>query len=117
MHFSEWPGFVVSTVAMIFEIMEASRIADSINLVATLLHRFTGQMCLAIESRSRWDHSRFSIVPALYKEIKFWYSNIGSFNGYCKLCLGVKFKAHRSFCRRRFVSQAVDIMDGKAKRK
>ena len=69
MHFSEWPDFAVNTVAMIFQIMEASRIADSINLVATevgpLLHLFTVQMCPAIESRSRWDHSRFSFVPAL----------------------------------------------------
>ena len=102
MHFSEWPGFVVNTVAMIYKIMELGRIADSINLVATevgpLLHLFPGQMCLAIESRSRWDHFRFSFVPALSKELKFWYSNIGSFNGYCKLRLGVNFKAHGSFC-------------------
>ena len=102
MHFSEWNGFVVNTVAMIFQIMEASARADAINLVTTemgpLLHLFTGPMCLAIESRSRWDQSRFSIVPALYKELKFWYSNIGSFSGYCKLRLGVSFKAHRSFC-------------------
>ena len=34
MHFSEWPGFVVGAVAMIFQIMEASRIADSMNLVS-----------------------------------------------------------------------------------
>ena len=69
MHFSKWPGFVVNTVAMIFQIMEASRRADSINLVTTevgpFLHLFSGQMCLAIESRSRWDHSRFSFVPPL----------------------------------------------------
>ena len=108
MHLSEWPGFVVSTVAMIFQILEASRRADSLNLVTTevgpLFHLFTGQMCLAIESRSRWDHSRFSFVPALYEELKFWYSNIGSFNGYCKLSLGANFKAHRSFCWRHFVN-------------
>ena len=61
-------------------------------------------MCLATESRWRWDHSRFSFVPALYNKLKFWYSNIGSFNGYSKLRLGVNFKAHRSFCWRRFVS-------------
>ena len=46
MHFSEWNGFVVNTVAMIFQIMEASARADAINLVTTemgpLLHLFTG---------------------------------------------------------------------------
>ena len=119
MQFSEWPGFVVNTVTMTFQIIEASTIADSINLLATevgpLLHLFTGQMCLPIESRSIWDHSRFSFVPALYKKLKFWYSNIGSFNGYCKLRLGVNFEAHRSFCRQRFISQAGDIIDVKAK--
>ena len=108
MRFSQWPGFVVNTIAMIFQIMEASGRADSINLVTTeagpLLHLFTGLLCLAIESRSRWDHSRFSFVPALYNELKFWYSNIGSFSGYCKLRLGVNFKAQRSFCWRRFVN-------------
>ena len=38
-------------------------------------------MYLAIESRSAWDHTlRFS--PALLEELRFWYSNIDSFNGY-----------------------------------
>ena len=38
-------------------------------------------MYLAIESRSAWDHTlRFS--PALLEELRFWYNNIDSFNGY-----------------------------------
>ena len=35
-------------------------------------------MYLAIRYRSRWDHSTFSIVPALLKKLKFWFSKIGS---------------------------------------
>ena len=39
------------------------------------------QMYLAIESRSAWDHTlRFS--PALLEQLRFWYNNIDSFNGY-----------------------------------
>ena len=38
-------------------------------------------MYLAIESRSAWDHS-FLFPPALLEELKFWFCNIESFNGY-----------------------------------
>ena len=68
MHFSEWPGFVVNTVAMTFQIMEASTIADSINLLATevgpLLHLFTGQMCLAIESLINMGSLQIFLCPS-----------------------------------------------------
>ena len=41
----------------------------------------TRQMYLAIESRSVWDHTlRFSL--ALLEELRLWYNNIDSFNGY-----------------------------------
>ena len=46
--------------------------------IARLLTR---QMYVVIESGSASEHTlRFS--PALLKELRFWYSNIDSFNGY-----------------------------------
>ena len=42
---------------------------------------FTKQMCLATESRSGWNHT-FRYPAARLKELKFWYSNICSFNCY-----------------------------------
>ena len=41
----------------------------------------TRQMHLAIESRSAWDHISL-FPPALLEELKFWFCNIESFNGY-----------------------------------
>ena len=74
MQFSEWPGFVVNTVAMTFQIMEASTIADSINLLATevgpLLHLFTGQMCLATGSLINMGSLQIFLCPSALQEIK-----------------------------------------------
>ena len=42
---------------------------------------FTRKMCLTFESRPGWNHT-FRYPAALLEELKFWYSNIDSFNGY-----------------------------------
>ena len=64
---------------------EFARIAGSIIslslAVGPISRLFTWQMHLAIESRSGWDQT-FRFPAALLEELKFWYSNIGSFNGY-----------------------------------
>ena len=53
-------------------------IALAVGPISRLLIR---QMYLAIESRSAWHHTlRFS--PALLEQLRFWYNNIHSFNGY-----------------------------------
>ena len=108
MQVGEWLGFVINTITMSFHIperkveklksllssaigdtsssyRELARIAGSIISVALAVgpisRLLTRQMYLAIESRSAWDHTlRFS--PALLEELRFWYSNIDSFNGY-----------------------------------
>lgn len=46
-----------------------------------ILRIFTRKMCLTIESRPGWNHT-FRYPAALLEELKFWYSNIHSFNGY-----------------------------------
>ena len=60
--------------AMTFQIMEASTIADSINLLATevgpLLHLFTGQMCLAIESLINMGSLQIFLCPSALQEIE-----------------------------------------------
>ncbi|XP_022779071.1 uncharacterized protein LOC111320674 [Stylophora pistillata] len=108
MQVGEWLGFVINTITMSFHIperkmeklksllgsvtgdtsssyRELARIAGSIISIALAVgpisRLLTRQMYLAIESRSAWDHAlRFS--PALLEELRFWYSNIDSFNGY-----------------------------------
>ena len=108
MQVGEWLGFVINTITVSFHIperkveklksllgsvigdtsssyRELARIAGSIISVALAVgpisRLLTRQMYLAIESRSAWDHTlRFS--PALLEELRFWYSNIDSFNGY-----------------------------------
>ena len=64
---------------------EFARIAGSIIslslAVGPISRLFTRQMYLAIESRSGWDHT-FRFPAALLEELKLWYWNIGSFNGY-----------------------------------
>ena len=64
---------------------EFARIAGSIIslslAVGPISRLFTWQMHLAIESRSGWDQT-FRFPAALLEELKFWYSNIGSFNSY-----------------------------------
>ena len=53
-------------------------VALAVGPISRLLIR---QMYLAIESRSAWVHTlRFS--PALLEQLRFWYNNIDSFNGY-----------------------------------
>ena len=101
-------GFVIYTITMSFHIperkaeklksllgsafgdtspsyRELARIAGSMISVASAMgpisRLLTRQMCLVIESRSAWDHIlRFS--PVLLEELRFWYNNIDSFNGY-----------------------------------
>ena len=108
MQVGEWLGLVINTITMSFHIperkveklksllssaigdasssyRELARIAGSIIsvvlAVGPILRLLTRQMYLAIESRSAWDHTlRFS--PALLEELRFWYHNIDSFNGY-----------------------------------
>ena len=108
MQVGEWLGFVINTITMTFHIperkveklksllgsaigdtsssyRELARIAGSIISVALAVgpisRLLTRQMYLAIESRSAWDHTlRFS--AALLEELRFWYNNIDSFNGY-----------------------------------
>ena len=108
MQVGEWLGFVINTITMSFHIperkveklksllssaigdtsssyRELARIAGSIISVALAVgpisRLLTRQMYLATESRSAWDHTlRFS--PALLEGLRFWYSNIESFNGY-----------------------------------
>ena len=46
-----------------------------------ILRIFTRKMCLTIESRPGWNHT-FRYPAALLEELKFWYSNIHSFDGY-----------------------------------
>ena len=104
----EWLGFVINTISMTFQIpekkvcklkrllnsaiqnksssyRELARIAGSIISVALAVgpisRLLTRQMYLAIESRSAWDHL-FLFPPALLEELKFWFCNIESFNGY-----------------------------------
>lgn len=64
---------------------ELARIAGSIVSVALAVgpisRLLTRQMYLAIESRSAWDHS-FCFPSALLEELKFWFCNIESFNGF-----------------------------------
>ena len=64
---------------------ELARIAGSIISVALVVgpisRLLTRQMYLAIEFRSAWDHI-FLFPPALLVELKFWFCNIESFNGY-----------------------------------
>ena len=110
MQVGEWLGFVINTISMTFQIpekkvcklkwllnsviqnksssysyRELARIAGSIISVALAVgpisRLLTRQMYLAIESRSAWDHS-FLFPPALLEELKFWFCNIESFNGY-----------------------------------
>ena len=108
MQISEWLGFVINTNTMTFQIPEKkvlklknllstaitdesssyrkfARIAGSIIslslAVGPISRLFTWQMHLAIESRSGWDQT-FRFPAALLEELKFWYSNIGSFNSY-----------------------------------
>ena len=111
MQVGEWLGLVINTITMSFHIperkmeklksllssaigdtsssyRELARIAGSIISVAlavgSISRLLTRQMYLAIESRSAWDHTlRFS--PALLEELRFWYNNIDSFNGYSLL--------------------------------
>ena len=68
-----------------FSYREFARIAGSIIslslAVGPISRLFTRQMYLAIESRSGWDHT-FRFPAALLEELKLWYWNIGSFNGY-----------------------------------
>ena len=108
MQVGEWLGLVINTITMSFHIperkveklksllssaigeasssyRELARIAGSIISVALAVgpisRLLTRQMYLAIELRSAWDHTlRFS--PALLEELRFWYNNIDSFNGY-----------------------------------
>ena len=108
MQVGEWLGLVINTITMSFHIPERkveklksllssaigdtsssyrefARIAGSIISVALAVgpisRLLTRQMYLAIESRTAWDHTlRFS--PALLEELRFWYNNIDSFNGY-----------------------------------
>ena len=108
MQVGEWLGLVINTITMSFHIperkveklksllsfaigdasssyRELARIAGSIISVALAVgpisRLLTRQMYLAIVSRSAWDHTlRFS--PALLEELRFWYNNIDSFNGY-----------------------------------
>ncbi|XP_029210831.2 uncharacterized protein LOC114974828 [Acropora millepora] len=49
--------------------------------VGPLSPLFTRQLYLAIEFRSAWDHTLY-FSSALLEELKFWYCNIDSFNGY-----------------------------------
>ena len=108
MQVGEWLGFVINTIAMIFQIperkveklknllvsairdqsssyRELARIAGSIVSVALAVgpisRLLTRQMYLAIESRSAWDHT-LRFPTALLEELRFWYRNIDSFNGY-----------------------------------
>ena len=108
MQVGECLGFVINTISMTFQIpekkvcklkrlldfaiqneslsyRELARIAGYIISVAFAIgpiSRFlTRQMYLAIVSRSAWDHI-FRFPPALLEELKFWFSNIESFNGY-----------------------------------
>ena len=64
---------------------ELAKIAGSIISVALAVGPisplFTRRMYLAIESRSAWD-STLHFSAALLEELRFWYCNIGSFNGY-----------------------------------
>ena len=108
MQVGKWLGFVINTIFMTFRIpekkvcklkrllnstiqnksssyRELARIAGSLISVAlaveSISHLLTRQMYLAIESRSAWDHI-FLFPPALLEELKFWFCNIESFNGY-----------------------------------
>ena len=108
MQVGDWLGFVINTISMTFQIpekkacklkrlfnsviqnksssyRELARIAGSIISVALAVRPIsrllTRQMYLAIESRSAWDHS-FLFPPALLEELKLWFCNIESFNGY-----------------------------------
>ena len=64
---------------------ELARIAGSIISVALTIgpisRLFTRQMYLAIESRSAWGNT-LHFSTALLEELRFWYCNIGLFNGY-----------------------------------
>ena len=108
MQVGEWLGFVINTISMTFRIpekkvcklkrllnsaiqnrpssyRELAKIAGSIISVALAVGPIsrlqTRQMYLAIESRSAWDHI-FLFPPVLLEELKFWFCNIESFNGY-----------------------------------
>ena len=105
MQVGEWLGFVINTISMTFQIPEKkvcklkrllnsansssyrklARIAGSIISVALAVgpisRLLTRQMYLAIESRSACDHI-FLFPSALLEELKFWFCNIKSFNGY-----------------------------------
>ena len=108
MQIGEWLGFVINTIAMTFKIPEAkvrklksllssairdksspyrelARVVGSIISVALavgpLSRLFTRQMYLAINSRSTWDHT-LHFSSALLEELRFWYCNTDSFNGY-----------------------------------
>ena len=53
----------------------------SVAMAVGLLSRlFTRQMYLAIECRSAWDHTLHFSSALL--ELRFWYYNIDSFDGY-----------------------------------
>ena len=64
---------------------ELARIVGSIVSVAlavgAISSLFTRRMYLAIESRSAWD-STLHFSAAFLEELRFWYCNIDSFNGY-----------------------------------
>ena len=108
MQVGKWLGFVINTIFMTSRIpekkvcklkrllnstiqnksssyRELARIAGCIISVAlavgSISHLLTRQMYLAIESRPAWDHI-FLFPPALLEELKFWFCNIESFNGY-----------------------------------
>ena len=108
MQVGEWLGFVINTIFMMFQIpekkvcklkqllnftiqnksmsfCESARINGSIISVALavglIFRLLTRQMYLAIESRLAWDHI-FLFKLALLEELKFWFCNIESFNGY-----------------------------------
>ena len=108
MQVGKWLGFEINTIFMTFRIpekkvcklkrllnstiqnksssyRELAGIAGSIISVAlavgSISHLLTRQMYLATESRSAWDHI-FLFPPALLEELKFWFCNIESFNGY-----------------------------------
>ena len=108
MQVGEWLGFIINTIMMTFQIperkitklkslldsviqdeyasyRELARIAGSVISVALAVgpisRLLTRQMYLAIESRSSWD-STHHFSAGLLEELKFWYCNIDSFNGF-----------------------------------
>ncbi|KXJ10028.1 Integrase/recombinase xerD-like [Exaiptasia diaphana] len=108
MQIGEWLGFLINTIAMVYQIPEKklsklkglldlcisdghctyrflAKIAGSVIscalAVGPIARLFTRQMYLTIETRLSWD-SVVHFSPGLLEELRFWYLNLDCFNGY-----------------------------------